>query len=392
MFGRLTTHSQCLDIGALQGFNMVRRAVPKAHRAPGKGWVSAIRREQLRADRLQTKAISKFLQAEREKLLEHLTPSCLKDRFTKRNELMRVARQTFKALPSHEQEKYMHLATQETAMASTAPPPPAPSPQPAEGSGSLSSHPGMGADQSESLAHLHGNIAADNATQEAGVETQEAGLEDALAEMLGLDVPFPPQARASQGSTHRSTRVRITTKRPDIGVYGPGQPASPPAECRWTPLPKRSQVWEYGSLGVGLCRTNQGTGSPREAQASPVKQNAPDKSVLRDRLMEVAPQPLRELYGDAGCMEVLAATLRILDVADESLMCLSGAVAVKLAAVLGVAAKLSQSSDDHRHIVKLWAKIAGKPAERQIRDMETKVISMWVKPCLGSDSFLHKMK
>ena len=71
---------------------------------------------------------------------------------------------------------------------------------------------------------------------------------------------------------------------------------------------------------------------------------------------------------------------------------MSHAVAVKLAAVLGVEAKFSQSSVVDRHIVKLWAKVAGKLVEKQFCDMETKVISMWMKPCLGSDSFLHKMK
>ena len=353
----------CLDIGALQGFKMVRRAVRKAHRTP-----NSTREAQLTSDRRQTRAISLYLHTEREKLLEHLRPGHGKSRFAKRNELVRMARSRFKALPGHEQKKYTLLATQ----------------KPAIGRKHLHALATSKAAFWKGVGELgRSHITAGDVKQESGAEAQEAGFNDTLQEMLELDVPIPPQACASQESAHRSTRFRIKVKRPDIGIYGLGQPASPPAECTCTPSPRQSQVWESGSLGV----ESWGHSSHKEAQPTAVK------SVLRDRLMDVAPQPLRELYGDAGCMEVLAASLRILDVAEESLMCMSGAVVVKLAAVLGVAAKLSQTSAIDQHIVKLWARIAKtKLAEKQIRDMENKVISMWVKPCLGSDSFLHKMK
>ena len=79
-----------------------------AEKACKKGWVSSRRRNQLRSDRRLTKAISLFLQEQRARLEAQLTPSRRMDRFTKRNELMRLARFAFRALPGDEQNKYLH--------------------------------------------------------------------------------------------------------------------------------------------------------------------------------------------------------------------------------------------------------------------------------------------
>ncbi len=59
--------------------------------------------------------------------------------------------------------------------------------------------------------------------------------------------------------------------------------------------------------------------------------------------------------------------------------------AVKVAAILGLAAKLTQTLEDTDHVHTLWAKIAGKRRERLVRDLEKKVFMAWARDSLESD-------
>ena len=55
---------------------------------------------------------------------------------------------------------------------------------------------------------------------------------------------------------------------------------------------------------------------------------------------------------------------------------------VRVAAILGLAAKLSQTPKDTDHVHTLWAKIAGKQCERLVRDFEKKVFMAWARDSL----------
>ena len=385
-----------------------------AEKACKKGWVSSRRRNQLRSDRRLTKAISLFLQEQRARLEAQLTPSRRVDRITKRNELMRLARVAFRALPGDEQNKYLHSSAGSSGVGVSSSAPLAaiatPDSQPSAVASSPNSDPDIGSEKVEEVGPAQGNrqagamrswdaMALADSLAKAKVDfwkgieklgcsegatapsSPDLGFEQSLADMLGMDALAP--SRACQESNKPMARFPIRDKRPDVGVYGPGKAALPSPGGMQTPSPNSTRVRQYGSLGVG-------SGSQKQI-AEPSKKAAAVKSALRDSLIDKASQPLRESYGDAGCMEVLAASFRILDVGESGLMSLRGSLAVKLAALLGVAAKLTQASDDRQHIVKLWASIAGEASEQHVRNMETKVISLWVKPCLGSDACLHTL-
>ena len=90
---------------------------------------------------------------------------------------------------------------------------------------------------------------------------------------------------------------------------------------------------------------------------------------------------VRQVCGsEAGALETLASGIRILDAIDLGRW--SNRVAVKVAVVAGMAAKLSQPlpSDELR---KLWAKIAGKASEVEIRQLEREVLAIWARKGLS---------
>ncbi len=93
-------------------------------------------------------------------------------------------------------------------------------------------------------------------------------------------------------------------------------------------------------------------------------------------------QPLRSLYGDAGALETLAAGIRILSVVDLERW--PDRMAVKMAVVTGMAAKLTQTCDD-KHVLKLWSNIAGKSAAPLVRSLERQVFVVWARNGLESE-------
>ena len=82
-------------------------------------------------------------------------------------------------------------------------------------------------------------------------------------------------------------------------------------------------------------------------------------------------------------MEVLAVSYRILDAAEEGLMHMPGAVGVKLAALVGIAAKyVGSPAYTDKSVEKLWVKIAaGRVSWQDIRKM-AKILNMWAEPFL----------
>ena len=53
--------------------------------------------------------------------------------------------------------------------------------------------------------------------------------------------------------------------------------------------------------------------------------------------------------------------------------------AVKIAVVAGMAAKLIATPSDEQHVVKLWAKFAGKSSEPEVRKLEKEVFTAWAR-------------
>ena len=110
----------------------------------------------------------------------------------------------------------------------------------------------------------------------------------------------------------------------------------------------------------------------------------PTEPSLRARMMDIDTQRhLRKQLGDAGCMEVLAVSYRILDVVEAALMHMPGAVAMKLAALVGIAAKYAGApAYTGKGVEKLWVQIAGRVSWQDIRELEAKIVTMWSKPVL----------
>ncbi len=105
-------------------------------------------------------------------------------------------------------------------------------------------------------------------------------------------------------------------------------------------------------------------------------------AALRGRLVDCA-DCLREIYGDAGGFETVAGGLRILE--KVSVATWKGDDTVKVAAILGLAAKLTQTLEDTDRVRTLWAAIAGKRREHLVRDLEQKVFLVWARDSLESD-------
>ena len=104
-------------------------------------------------------------------------------------------------------------------------------------------------------------------------------------------------------------------------------------------------------------------------------------SPLHDQLVRCT-KSLRQVYGDATTFEALAAGIRFLDLVDMQSKEFRGfKTAVKVAAVAGIAAKKVHSTENvaANHVIMLWAKIAGKSSEPQVRALERLLLVHWVR-------------
>ena len=140
--------------------------------------------------------------------------------------------------------------------------------------------------------------------------------------------------------------------------------ATPPAV-----VPKDS----HGDGGVGALQTRWEPG-PKD---------------MIDLLVGRAPI-LRTLYGDAGTCEVLASGIRVVErvVGDMSSSAWRSARPVlKVAAVAGLAAKLTQSCADEQHVCKLWHKIAGRSVEGEVRKLDRELVCAWGRQGLPESEY-----
>ena len=88
-------------------------------------------------------------------------------------------------------------------------------------------------------------------------------------------------------------------------------------------------------------------------------------------------QALQALYGHAAAWETMASAIRFLEVVDMNQW--KNRRAVKLAVVVGMAAKLIAPPSDEQDVRKLWAKFAGGSAEREVRKLEKEVFMAWAR-------------
>ena len=434
----------------------------------GKAGVSSVRQQQLLADRRLTKAISIFAKDRREELQAQLDPAPITDRYSKRHELLRLARQLYKTLADTDRNRYLEAACQRPAPSTSTPtlpisvaassspigdaqPEDVDSAQPEDGArgdgGQLKDVDGVG-EFGCSGSVDHGRKSAE----------EEDDLTDALAHMLDI-APVSSSRQASHVDEEPPSladplpvaRSRVREKRSDMAypvpvVLSPPLPSSgcsgeatpppplPPPDCSQSlplqpsdcldeampppptpprapppdtpPRPRRtsgssgktalvpnskrmresSGVQSSGVQGAGAeSAQNSGaeTSGVESAEGSENAQDSEEPS-LRARLMKISTQQhLRRQLGDAGCMEVLAVSYRILDAAEEGLMHMPGAVGVKLAALVGIAAKyVGSPAYTDKSVEKLWVKIAaGRVSWQDIRKM-AKILNMWAEPFL----------
>ena len=105
---------------------------------------------------------------------------------------------------------------------------------------------------------------------------------------------------------------------------------------------------------------------------------------MRGRLGKVVPH-MEKLFGDAGAAEVQAASLRILNAILPQLRGQMQSQAVTLAAVVGLAAKLTQTIAKPAQVKSLWAAVAGSCLDASVIALEPKVVNMWAGQSLDSE-------
>ena len=425
----------------------------KQHRKAG---MSSGRQQQLLADRRLTKAISIFTKDRREELQAQLDPALLTHRYTKRQELLRLARQLFKSLAHTEQKRYLQAAREQSVAA----------PSSTIGDAQFE---GVDSAQLEDGARGDGGQRKDvDGVGEFGCSgsvdhgRKSAEMADDLADALACMLDIAPMSSSRQASHVDEeppsladplavVRHRIWGKRSDMahayplpvvlspplpsaGCSGeatppprlpplppehanpsdcldkatpppPTPPRAPPPDT--PPQPRRTSgslgktalvpnskcmresagVQSSGVQGAGVESAESSEAESSGAESAEDSENTKDSEEpsLRTRLMNICTQQnLRKQLGDAGCMEVMAVSYRILDAAEEGLMHMPGAVGVKLAALVGIAAKyVGSPAYTDKGVEKLWVKMAaGRVSWQDIREMEAKIINMWAKPNL----------
>ena len=205
-------------------------------------------------------------------------------------------------------------------------------------------------------------------------------------------------------------KAKGTKQVPSSGVHD-GPQSSSPVECQQTPEVKRrrrsSAVQRLRGSGEKInSKTDMMSSAVQRLRGSGEKINSktdmmPPKAITRSQpkvpvdkdgkaraaLHQVllhCKGTLQEIYGDAGAFGTLSSGLRLLDAVPVATW--TGDDFAKAAAVLGVAAKLTQTPmEGKNHVRTLWTKIAGKHRERQVRNLELKVLTAWARDSLESD-------
>ena len=315
--------------------------------------MSSSRQHTLMLDRRRTRAVSVYLADHRDILLNMLPKKMKTDKNTKRKELERIARKHFRQASEGEQQTcYARVGTVRASGKF-------------RGSGeqlveSRSGGEGEQLVESRSADEAAGGVRASGKFRGSGeqlVESREPSIEQPLVEPRSIVEEQLVEFRGSVAC--RSARD--------------GKAGSPPR----TPA---------GGITSSALHAAFGHPTPRKAgrrsfQSAPapwsMSESAGPSCGLRDSLMREN-QHLRAFFGDAGALETMACAIRILDVVDMKQW--KNRRAVKLAVVVGMAAKLSATPSDEQHVRKLWAKFAGDSSLlHEVRKLEKEVVMAWAK-------------
>ena len=284
-----------------------------------------------RVGRLRRQAISNYIADHREDLLKLLLPAHLSDRNAKRRELERVGRVHFNREPSQTQGQYMDKVIREEIPAQGAPEP----------------------------------------------QSQERGVPGVAEQM---EKPTPEKLHRQQANRQHRGVPGVAERMEEFQEFrSSGEAASSSGDA--------AQTTTCTSQKCDPVKLQASTHSPKRLRTSQTVDShwklGQATSALHDQLIRCT-KSLRAIYGDATTFEILAVATRMLDHVDmESEMFRRRRTAVKLAAVVGVAAKQMHSSEQVTadHVIRLWAKIAGKSSEPQVREVEKVFVAQWARQC-----------
>ena len=326
--------------------------------------LSSTRQQTRLFDRLRTRAVSLFLAEFRDVFLAQVPDDSQNDKEKKRKALEKIARLQFKREPDNVQRIYINSARHTE------------SPVPlADGQDTKSLSSG---DSFRSSAVLADALSSGDSLLSSGVLAESRSAGDSFRSSAVL-----ADARSSGDSLLSSGVVAESRSSGDclqsssvLAVPSPAALVLPLPSCTMPhPTTLASPRSSVQSKKRKAGETNGD--SPATSVANGLDAHWTDgPSALTGRFVRQC-KHFRKLYGDAGALEALAAGVRISEAIDMKAW--PDRVTVKLAVVAGMAAKLTQTQSDEEHVRILWARIAGKSSEPEIRKLETKVLGIWAR-------------
>ena len=298
--------------------------------------MSSSRQQTLMFDRRRSRAVSVYLVDHREILLKMLPNKMKTHPLTKRHGLEKLARKQFyKASESEQQTYYARVTTIREFRSS------------GQGEQLVESRNGGEGEQVVEFrsADEGGQPSIEQPLVKPRDWTRSIVPEEQLVEFRG-SVAFRSARDGKAGSPPRTPAGGVTSS------------ALHAAVCHPTPRKAARRSFQSASAPWSM------------------SESAGPSCGLRDSLMRVN-QHLRALYGDAGALETMACAIRILDVVDMKQW--KNRRAVKLAVVVGMAAKLFATPSDGQHVRKLWARFAGDSSQHEVRKLEKEVLMAWAR-------------
>ena len=302
--------------------------------------MSSSRQQTVTLDRRRTRAVSMYLADHREILLNMLPKEMKTDKNTKRKELEKIARKDFHKASESEQRTYYARVSASGEFRSSG--------------------------EGEQL-----------------VESRSGGEGEQLVEFRSADEGGQPSIEQPLFEPRRFVEEQLVEFRGSVACRSArdGKAGSPPRTPPRTPAGGVTS----SALHAAVCHPTPRKVACRSFQSAPAAPWSMSESAgpscwpgcgLRDSLMREN-QHLRALYGDAGALETMACAIRILDVVDMKQW--KNRRAVKLAVVVGMAAKLIATPSDEQRVRKLWAKFAGDSSEHEVRKLEKEVLMAWAR-------------
>ena len=315
------------------------------------GMVTAARLQQLEADRARTRAISMYLKDHRARFEGQLVGSVTKSE--KRQELLRIARISFAQLPSSLQNKYLIRAgseLEEVNLDSVA-------------TGGVGES-GCVSGQSGEVGSASGSEVKRRRLRGKQGQHQQQPFGQQCVVVSGSSParvlpPHTPEPRKSVSSTEEAEFKSQPSKLEETESVQEAQETVPEQRRPVRSSPAPLQLGHACGVGESGCVSGQ------------LKTSLPN---CLPRLVKVA--------GHARACDIMASAWRFLDRYPQVLQT-SDALAVRLAVLLGVAAKLTQQSNAI-DVVKVWHAFAPKSLEPRVRSLEVELVNAFGREGLQS--------